>query len=126
MHFPSVHGISNAHLNTPWPKVEHGKAELQRYLNKAPPQPDELIDLMLSEDRYPESALPDTGVGAETERLLSPMYIRSEDYGTRSTTAVLYGADGDVELVERTHGEGEDDCVTQRFSYSVNVEAEAV
>jgi uncharacterized protein with NRDE domain len=40
------------------------------------------------------------------ERVLSSIFITAGDYGTRSSTLVLVGADGDVEFHERTHEPG--------------------
>ena len=46
--------------------------------------------------------LPDTGIGVELERVLSPALIVSPQYGTRASTAVLFGEDGSVSFAERT------------------------
>jgi uncharacterized protein with NRDE domain len=46
--------------------------------------------------------LPDTGVGLEWERRLSPILITGPDYGTRTSTVVMMGRDGLVDFEERT------------------------
>ncbi|MCW5627128.1 MAG: NRDE family protein, partial [Burkholderiales bacterium] len=46
--------------------------------------------------------LPSTGVGLSWERLLSPVFIRGDGYGTRSSTVVLIDTRGHVRFVERT------------------------
>ena len=48
----------------------------------------------------PDHLLPNTGVTLEWERMLSPMYIKSKDYGTRSSTVLLM-TDKDIQYVER-------------------------
>jgi len=45
-----------------------------------------------------DAALPDTGVGLAKERLLSPVFIASADYGTRSSTVLLVDKTGAVWL----------------------------
>ena len=52
-------------------------------------------------------------VGLALERFLSPVFIRSEGYGTRASTVVLVG-EGEARIVERRFGpdgvfEGETD-----------------
>lgn len=98
---PGIHGLSNHLLDTPWPKVTRGKRRLQRIMG-GEPSAEALLDLLY--DREPASAaeLPDTGVGAELERTLSPVLIVSPEYGTRASTAVLFGPDGYVSFTERT------------------------
>jgi uncharacterized protein with NRDE domain len=85
---PGVYGLSNGLLNEAWPKVEHAKSRLVAAL---PALPDEaaLWHLLGDDAAAPDEALPDTGVGLEWERILSPALIRTERYGTRSS-AVLW------------------------------------
>lgn len=87
---PGVHGVSNHLLNTDWPKVEKGKEGLGRII--AEDQPDLMDRLFVhleNADPAPDHLLPSTGVSLEWERLLSPMFIKSEGYGTRSSTVIL-------------------------------------
>ncbi len=98
---PGIHGLSNHLLDTPWPKVTRGKRRLQRVVD-GEPSAEALLDLL--HDREPATAgeLPDTGVGLELERVLSPALIVSQEYGTRASTAVLFGPDSYVSFTERT------------------------
>lgn len=90
-----VHGLSNALLNTPWPKTEQTKTKLGLYLsNMVEPDPDALIKIMLDTTSANEASLPVTGVSRERERLLAPAFIVSPDYGTRCTTLVLRHRNG--------------------------------
>ena len=92
-----IHGLSNHLLDTPWPKVERGKQILAGLLRQAT---QELIDSLFAvlADRAisPDAALPDTGVGLPRERVLSPAFIISPAYGTRSSTVVLVDNHGQV------------------------------
>ena len=98
---PGIHGLSNHLLDTPWPKVERGKQRLKAAL-AGEFDVEALMDLL--QDREPATVgeLPDTGIGAEMERVLSPALIVSPQYGTRASTAVVFGEDGSVSFAERT------------------------
>ena len=98
---PGIHGLSNHLLDTPWPKVVRGKQRMQQALELGP-DASALLDLLLDRESAPVKALPDTGIGAEQERVLSPALIVSPQYGTRASTAVLFGGDGSVSFTERT------------------------
>ncbi len=98
---PGIHGLSNHLLDTPWPKVERGKQRLQAAL-AGEPNVEALLDLLGDREPAPASELPDSGIGAEMERVLSPALIVSPQYGTRASTAVLFGGDGSVSFTERT------------------------
>lgn len=89
-----VFGLSNAILNTPWPKVQQLKARLKQAVsacNNAQSLADRLFDALADPAIAPDNQLPHTGVPLEWERLLSAAFIRSADglYGTRCSTVVI-------------------------------------
>jgi uncharacterized protein with NRDE domain len=100
---PGVYGLSNHLLDTSWPKVEAGKRALAALVTAGGELEIEGLFRVLS-DREPaeDSRLPDTGVGLEAERMLSPLFITGPRYGTRCSTVILAGRDRRVEFVERT------------------------
>jgi uncharacterized protein with NRDE domain len=104
---PGVHGLSNDLLDTPWPKVERGKLQLERLLG-APR--DALIDGLFTilHDTYvpADEALPSTGVSLEWERLLASAFISTSAYGTRACTVVLVDGAGAVTFIERNFAPG--------------------
>ena len=53
-----------------------------------------LFDAFTDATPAPDAALPDTGVGIELERKLSPVFVRGEGYGTRATTIIALSRDG--------------------------------
>lgn len=112
---PGIHGLSNERLNTPWPKVKQATADLRRQLADAV-DPEALLDLLDQREPFAEERLPDTGVGTETERLLSPIFINGDDYGTRCSTVLLIDRTGHVTFVERTFDEGRP-ADTRHFSF---------
>ncbi|MDD0973577.1 NRDE family protein [Pseudomonas fontis] len=99
---PGVYGLSNAGLDTPWPKLVKARAGLQALLGD--PQPAHLLELLGDSTQALESELPETGVGLATERLLSSVFIASQSYGTRASTVLIVAADGRRRLVERSFG----------------------
>ncbi|MBW8357880.1 MAG: NRDE family protein [Pseudomonas sp.] len=99
---PGVYGLSNAGLDTPWPKLLKAKAALQEVLSN--PQPQALLALLSDPHTAPFAELPDTGVGLATESLLSSVFIASPSYGTRASTALIVNADGSRHLLERSFG----------------------
>jgi uncharacterized protein with NRDE domain len=114
---PGVYGLSNHLLDVPWPKVRLGKERLTAQLNGGVNA--ETLLMLLDDTRVaPDGELPRTGVSAEWERKLSSLRIIADGYGTRSSTALLIGADGQVSFVERSFSERGDESglVTERFA----------
>lgn len=100
---PGVHGLSNHLLDTPWPKVQKGKNALEALLKRQKKLIlEDIFSILADRTLAPDDLLPDTGVGLEKERLLSPAFIISPDYGTRSATALIMNGSGHVTMAERT------------------------
>lgn len=99
---PGVHGLSNHLLDTPWPKVERGRKALARVLESETLPIEAVFKILADDARAQDEALPETGVGLELERLLSPLFIRSQMYGTRCSTIVLFNRQGEALFIERT------------------------
>jgi uncharacterized protein with NRDE domain len=116
---PGVHGLSNHLVDTPWPKVKRGKQRLSGLLKaKETELVEGLLDALADRTVAPDSELPDTGVGLQRERELSPSFVAGERYGTRASTALLVSRSNEVVCVERRFGargapEGE---AMQRFA----------
>jgi uncharacterized protein with NRDE domain len=91
---PGLYGLSNAALDTPWPKVERLKAALAEGVDTAGSAQEletQLFAALADRATAPDGALPDTGVGLERERQLAPAFIRTPDqhYGTRCSTLLI-------------------------------------
>jgi uncharacterized protein with NRDE domain len=97
-----IYGLSNAGLDTPWPKLLKAKAALTAQLDD--PQPSALLRLLRDPEKAPMAELPDTGVGLATETLLSSIFIASPTYGTRASSALIVNADGSRHFVEHSFG----------------------
>jgi len=99
-----IYGLSNAALDTPWPKLERCRADLAEALDEHEPQTDALFALLADRQQAADKELPDTGLTLDFERLLSSPFIASRDYGTRASTVLLRHADGSMWLGERRFG----------------------
>ena len=83
-----VYGLSNAGLDTPWPKVVALKSRTREAVAESASLDElsaRLFDALADRTVPGDSALPDTGVGIDKERMLAPAFIRPPDhaYGTR-------------------------------------------
>lgn len=97
---PGIYGLSNGSLDTPWPKVVRAKAQFASLLCTGAPD-DAYYEMLADTTRPADSRLPDTGVSLEWERLLSPICIESDTYGTRASSIVRLHEGGHAELRER-------------------------
>jgi uncharacterized protein with NRDE domain len=96
-----VHGLSNHLLNTDWPKVQKGKADLATWIESKDAKEEELFEILSNKSLAADHLLPSTGVDKDWEKKLSAMFIESPDYGTRMTTVLLVGRNGEVSYIER-------------------------
>jgi uncharacterized protein with NRDE domain len=111
---PGIYGVSNHLLDTEWPKVQAGKEGLAAILNSNQEEYVEpLLTLLQKADQAPDEKLPQTGVSLEWERMLSPMFIKSEGYGTRSSTVMLMSKQ-EIHYVERVFSYNE--VNTQKYT----------
>lgn len=109
---PGLYGLSNAVLDTPWPKTERLKQALDRSIALVRTAPDRwlrpLTEALADDTPAAGQELPSTGVPADLERGLSSPFVRlaGRGYGTRSSL-VLRLWPGEprrrVELHEWTH-----------------------
>ncbi len=98
---PGIYGLSNASLDTPWSKVVRAKACLESLIENDAVNETELLRLL--SDRTP-AAVDDVAADDlpfEIARALTAPFIMAPDYGTRSSTTVLWGNDDVVEFSER-------------------------
>lgn len=87
---PGVYGLSNHLLDTAWPKVRAGKERFRNLTSSASLEIDPLFELLADESLAADAELPDTGIGYESEKALSAIFIKTPIYGTRSSTVVTF------------------------------------
>ena len=83
-----LYGLSNHQLNTSWPKVTRGLQAFSELIANEEIDTDACFDLLSDETIATDEDLPNTGVGVERERILSPIFIKTPIYGTRSSFVV--------------------------------------
>lgn len=117
---PGIYGLSNDQLDTPWPKVVRAKKNLESTLRESSDMLEKRLFALLRDDTLAsDGELPDTGVGLEKERWLSPIFIRAENYGTRCSTLLLAKHDGEIHYIER----GVNADSLRRFSFKATTNA---
>ncbi len=132
-----VHGLSNAKLDTPWPKLRRLSAALAQAVNDADDEQalvDRCFEALMDPTPAADADLPDTGIGLERERLLSPAFIRMPPaatggraaYGTRCSTLVVVHSDGGNEAMRWAAPAGSRATVIERrYGASGMAEAES-
>lgn len=100
---PGLHALSNANLNTTWPKLVRVRQALAHSLESGD-WPTTALAAFADEQLAADSELPDTGMGIAVERQLSAAFIRGQHYGTRATTCLEWHADGNLEIEEFSYG----------------------
>jgi uncharacterized protein with NRDE domain len=120
---PGIYGLSNHLLDTPWPKVVRARRAMADALARADGTAEAwesgLWEMLADRVIAADDDLPDTGVGAERERLLSAPFIRSDVYGTRASTVLTVARDGEVRLVERSVKPGEEGWTEARHAFRI-------
>lgn len=104
-----VHTLSNGVLGDDWPKTRRAASGLQAALDAAAQagasvDPDAILAVLADDTPAATDELPDTGVGADLERRLSPIFVRGAAYGTRASTVILRRRDGRLRFVEQGFG----------------------
>ncbi|MBI1769052.1 MAG: NRDE family protein [Bacteroidetes bacterium] len=114
------HGLSNHLLDTPWPKVVNGKEMMKPLFVQEKIDAEKILNALRDEHQAPDNLLPDTGVGLERERMLSSMFIKSPNYGSRCSTVVAIGRNNKAEFTERVYNLKTFEYTQQSFAFDMN------
>ncbi|SNC59341.1 NRDE family protein [Polynucleobacter victoriensis] len=101
---PGIYGLSNGMLDTPWPKVQHRVGAFAQLLAMDTGEfkrSEHYLRAMEDMTQAPDDYLPQTGVSYEWEKALSSAFIRTPNYGTRSTSLIRIRKDGRYEVIEK-------------------------
>lgn len=102
---PGLYGLSNATLDSPWPKTLRLKQAVADWLAQDHYNDTSPLFAALADTHTPaDSHLPDTGVGLTAERFVAPAFILGREYGTRCSTVIVIDAEGAGSVVERRFG----------------------
>lgn len=116
---PGVYGLSNAFLNTPWPKVQLAKQKFNAIIRNSFSH-EELLEIMTDSTQAEDTELPATGVPKKMEKQLSAMCIRMENYGTCCSTVITIDRDGVVNFTEKTYAVSNRGENIAQFSFQIN------
>jgi uncharacterized protein with NRDE domain len=117
---PGVYGLSNHLLDTPWPKVLRSKASFEEVIRTGKDFSVESVFRLLKDQTLaPDDRLPQTGVPLEWERILSPIFITSPTYGTRSSTVILIDKEYRVSFMDRTFNSHPERMSIAKFEFAL-------
>jgi len=110
---PGTYGLSNAFLDTDWPKLTDLKTGFEEAIKDDEPDFDKLFSVLDARSVYPDELLPDTKIGLELERVLSSIFIVSPKYGTRSSTVLSISKTRVCRFAEKTFNKGNNPALKQ-------------
>jgi uncharacterized protein with NRDE domain len=114
-----VYGLSNHLLDTPWQKVVKSKKAFLEVTSEEEIVTDDLFKILSDETETPDDQLPDTGLSSELEKAVSPVFIKSENYGTRSSTILLINSMNEVLFIEKSLDTGTKSWQESRFEFKI-------
>ena len=99
--------------------MERGKYLLQKCLNNNQLDDDQIMNILKNNSIPDDSKLPNTGIGLKYERVLSPIFITSPVYGTRSSTVIKMDNNGKILFREDTYNHKQKVFSTKEFSFQI-------
>ena len=114
-----IHTLSNATIDSPWPKAIKAKGKLKQLLSKDFDH-QMLIEMMNDTGTADYEDLPHTGIPQEWEKALSAMCIRTENYGTCCTSVITIDRAGNCSFTEKTYPVGHRDAGIVNFNFQFN------
>ena len=103
---PGIHVISNAALNTPWPKAKWAVDRFKSILDNGSFDDDSIFEMLRNSDTYPIELLPDTGLSDEMEIAVSSVFILTDNYGTRSSSFITINNNQQLSFSENVYRPG--------------------
>lgn len=119
-----IYGLSNAELDTPWPKVQALRDAMARALSDATggnALADRLFAALADTQIAPDDQLPSTGVPLDAERALSAAHVNlfNGRYGTRCSTVLIcerVDASWRTTVLERSFHPGNEPATQRQFA----------
>lgn len=100
---PGIYGLSNAVLDTPWPKLVKLKTDFTKAIEQNNLQPAHLFQILKNQEKADDSALPQTGLDYQMEKAVSSIFIQTPNYGTRCSTLLFIQKDKSFKITERLY-----------------------
>ncbi|MBU9711323.1 NRDE family protein [Evansella tamaricis] len=109
-----LHAISNSPtLNSNWPKVNKLREGIKKSLSikNQVDLEEELMEELQNETVFNDNSF------SEVERMLSPVFIKSNEYGTRTSNVIIVDNENNCTFLERTHVPSVTD---RRYTFKIN------
>lgn len=116
-----IYGLSNALLNTSWPKLEKLKSNFHQAI-QSNFDVDTLLDLLTNNETAADEALPKTGVPYEWEKALSAICIDTPTYGTCCSTVILIDKNNHLTFVEKSFPVGAREAHVASFNIKITAQ----
>jgi len=100
------YGLSNALLDTAWPKLDLGHQLFKDSISNGKPDENSLLEILENNHKPDDEKLPSTGVPYEWEKAISSMFIETETYGTCCSTILMIDHQNRARFVEKTYPVG--------------------
>jgi uncharacterized protein with NRDE domain len=117
-----VYGLSNAALDTPWPKLLRCRSGLERLLAEDAVNPTALFALLADTHPAPVDDIRDDDLPFAMARAVSAPFIRTETYGTRCTTVLLIDYDGRALVCERRFDSAGKNIGDSEFRFDIDLD----
>jgi uncharacterized protein with NRDE domain len=114
-----IYGLSNHLLDSPWPKVVKSKNIFSELIKEHSPSKKKMFELLKDDEIYPDESLPETGLGIDLERMVSPIFTVTEKYGTRSSSVIFIDVNNNVEFTEKSYDNKNKEWTTTSFSFKI-------
>ena len=115
-----IYGLSNHLLNTDWYKVGRAKDKIKKLIDSQHFVP------QLWLDQWHDTTLPSsdgqvqqTGLSMDKERMLSPMFIQSPQYGTCASSLLWIARNKRITFVERTYNTPSKRVAERQFDFQL-------
>ncbi len=116
-----IYGLSNHLLDTPWHKVEKSKTSFKNILSKEDVTADDLFKILSDTSIPPDELLPDTGLTLDIERAVSPVFVATPLYGTRSSTVILIDRDNHALFIEKSLNRETNEWKLNEFNFEIEM-----
>lgn len=115
---PGYHTLSNAFIDSGWPKSKKALSDFKSTIKNSPVETERYFEFLQNTKPFPDHLLPSTGLPLEKERMVSSVFILSEDYGTRSSTLLFSDPNSETTFIEKSYKPGSIDVEkTVKFSF---------
>lgn len=115
-----VYGLSNASLDTPWPKLVRSRDLLRQLIDTGTANESSLLRLLADRQPAPVEQIESSTLPFPLAQALSAPFIQTREYGTRCSTTVLWTYAGDMEFCERSFDSLGNTTGTVRYRFSVS------